>query len=189
VALLAINLFLQYGLGLTAVYAVLGGSMDDQSVVLQGILLAMLPAAAVVAFAAWQFARLKGGNPVDVLNLRLPGLRLRGWLSVVAGFIAGIVLIFTAISLILTAFGFDPNSGGLVENAMADLSSQAWIYVLVLPSIVLGAPISEELIFRGQLFSGLANTRAGFLGASLITSLGWSMLHYSGNWLWWPSSS
>ena len=48
---------------------------------------------------------------------------------------------------------------------------------------MLGAPIAEELIFRGQLFTALSNTRLGFAGASVITALGWSLLHYTGNWL------
>ena len=40
-----------------------------------------------------------------------------------------------------------------------------------------GAPVSEELLFRGFLFSALAKSRFGLLGASLLTSAVWTSLH------------
>jgi CAAX protease family protein len=49
---------------------------------------------------------------------------------------------------------------------------------LVLLIICVGAPLSEELLFRGFLFSGLAKTRLGFVGTALITTLLWTGLHW-----------
>ena len=39
------------------------------------------------------------------------------------------------------------------------------------------APIIEEFIFRGFLFTGLEKSRVGGLGAVLITAACWSVLH------------
>jgi len=48
---------------------------------------------------------------------------------------------------------------------------------VMLPVICLGAPLSEELLFRGFLFSGLAKTRLGFMGTGILTTLLWTTLH------------
>ena len=49
-----------------------------------------------------------------------------------------------------------------------------WLAVLV---IGLGAPVMEELLFRGFLFPALAQTRIGLIGAAVSTSAGWAALH------------
>ncbi len=50
---------------------------------------------------------------------------------------------------------------------------------LLLPVIVLciGAPVSEELLFRGYLFGRLSQSWLGPIGATLLTTLGWTLLH------------
>jgi hypothetical protein len=50
-------------------------------------------------------------------------------------------------------------------------------------SIAIGAPLVEELIFRGQLFAALSQTRLGVSGTSVVTSAGWALLHASEPWL------
>jgi CAAX protease family protein len=47
----------------------------------------------------------------------------------------------------------------------------------ILLAICVGAPLSEELLFRGFLFSGLAKSRIGVIGAAIITTLLWTSLH------------
>ena len=67
-----------------------------------------------------------------------------------------------------------------VQPMLEPLQSDAfWLFAL---AIVVGAPLSEELLFRGFLLSALAQSRLGFLGAALLTTLGWTVLHagYSG---------
>ena len=49
-----------------------------------------------------------------------------------------------------------------------------WIVLLV---ICLGAPLSEELLFRGFMFSGLANSRLGLLGTAILTTVLWTAMH------------
>ncbi len=50
----------------------------------------------------------------------------------------------------------------------------SWLLLLV---AVIGAPLSEELLFRGFLQSALAQSRLGFWGAALITNTAWTALH------------
>lgn len=50
----------------------------------------------------------------------------------------------------------------------------AWAVLLV---IGLGAPLSEEFLFRGFLFSGLAKSRLGLVGTALVTTFLWTSLH------------
>jgi membrane protease YdiL (CAAX protease family) len=41
----------------------------------------------------------------------------------------------------------------------------------------IGAPLSEELLFRGFLQAALARSRLGFAGGAVIASLLWTALH------------
>ncbi len=58
-------------------------------------------------------------------------------------------------------------------------SPAAPLFALV---IAVGAPLSEELLFRGFLLSALSDSRFGFFGAALFTTVAWVALHagYSG---------
>jgi CAAX protease family protein len=51
-----------------------------------------------------------------------------------------------------------------------------WLPIIVL---IIGAPLSEELVFRGLLLGRLRQTRLGFAGATLISTLSWTFLHLS----------
>lgn len=48
-------------------------------------------------------------------------------------------------------------------------------------AFVIAAPLYEEIFFRGFLFKGIENSRAGPIGAVIITSLAWSVLHVQYN--------
>lgn len=50
--------------------------------------------------------------------------------------------------------------------------------LMALLVIGIGAPLSEELLFRGFLFSGLAKSRLGLIGTSLLTATLWTALHF-----------
>lgn len=45
-------------------------------------------------------------------------------------------------------------------------------------ALIIGAPISEEILFRGYLLNRLAHTRLGFAGAAVLATLGWTLLHF-----------
>lgn len=50
-------------------------------------------------------------------------------------------------------------------------------WMLAAAVIGIGAPLSEELLFRGFLLSALAQTRLGFWGAAMVTTALWTSLH------------
>ncbi|HVY43219.1 MAG TPA: CPBP family intramembrane glutamic endopeptidase [Hyphomicrobiaceae bacterium] len=58
----------------------------------------------------------------------------------------------------------------------AFMHSDSWAVAAV--AIGLGAPLMEELLFRGFLLSALAQTRFGFPAASVLTTLAWAALHW-----------
>jgi len=55
------------------------------------------------------------------------------------------------------------------------MTGSDWLLALLVVGI--GAPLSEELLFRGFLLSALAKTRLGFAGAALISTTLWTALH------------
>ena len=50
--------------------------------------------------------------------------------------------------------------------------------ILGLISVVIIAPIAEEFIFRGFLYSQLSRTRIGPWGAVTLSSLLWTVIHF-----------
>lgn len=183
IGLLLLLLLLQFIFAFAVQTALYGAPSLNTSSAVRGALLGMLPAAVITAIAAWYAAGLKGGNPRQVLNLRWPQLGSLGWILVICGFFGCLMVLFAIALGLLKAAGFEQTSGGLVEEAMSVLAKDPTTYLLVIPSVVVGAPLAEELIFRGQVFTALSQTRLGFAGASLLTSAAWSLLHYTGNWV------
>jgi membrane protease YdiL (CAAX protease family) len=45
-------------------------------------------------------------------------------------------------------------------------------------AVIVGAPLAEELLFRGFLLPALTKTRRGFWGAAVVTTIGWTALHF-----------
>lgn len=124
----------------------------------------------LVTFAAGLF----GGRRAEVLALdQHTPARL---------FIAAVVLMFVLqvlYHMIVLPFARDTVMED-VRPFLEPLRSDAfWLFAL---AIVVGAPLSEELLFRGFLLSALSQSRLGFFGAALVTTLGWTVLHagYSG---------
>lgn len=55
------------------------------------------------------------------------------------------------------------------------MSSDSWWLTLL--AVGVGAPLSEELLFRGFLFAALARSRLGVAGAAVVTTAAWAALH------------
>ena len=49
-----------------------------------------------------------------------------------------------------------------------------WMFIL---TCVIGAPLSEELLYRGFLYAGLRESPLGFWGTAIVTSLVWAAWH------------
>lgn len=71
--------------------------------------------------------------------------------------------------------------GSLMDTPDSDWQIETYENASYLPllwiAIVLVAPIYEEVLFRGFLFTGIQESKLGPIGAILITSLGWAILH------------
>jgi len=49
--------------------------------------------------------------------------------------------------------------------------------IVTLLVLAIGAPLSEELLFRGFLFSGLAKSKLGLVGTGVLTAVLWTGMH------------
>ncbi len=170
------------------------GSGGNQHQMMKAMLVGLSPAALITVVAAWLLAKVKGGRPAEVLALRLPSLGWLGWIAIVGGFL---LAMYAAIAVIVTVFGIDiaqytpgpdgqsPETGsaGLVKETMFDIANEPKLFAMVLLSVGVGAPLAEEIVFRGQFFAALAQTRIGAAGATLITSTIWALLHATEPWL------
>ena len=135
--------------------------------------------AALITLAVWQSiaivltlvaSALFRGNPRDVLALRRPV----GSLSIYATAIALMFAMQVGVSVVQYSL--------LPDDMFTDLrpfvqyiTGSDWLLALMVVGI--GAPLSEELLFRGFLLSALARSRLGFWGAALVVSGLWTALH------------
>ena len=67
--------------------------------------------------------------------------------------------------------------GQIVPDVMNKQYETAGFLPLFLFSMIIIAPLSEELFFRGFLFEGIRYSKLGNIGAVLITSLFWAVIH------------
>lgn len=191
-------LLLHQGLQAVLSYGVLkafaGAGTPTTRDAMKASLVVIFPASLVVAAAAWWLAERGGGHPADVLNLRWPRISPVGWFLLVIGFMVAMYAAILAVVLVLGIdlaqytpgpHGESPKTGsaGLVKEAMFDIARDPVLFLFVFPSVAIGAPLAEEVIFRGQLFSALSTTRLGVTGATLVTATVWSLLHVTEPWL------
>ena len=172
IALVIGNQILQGIFGFGSI-ALTSGAFGDETTLMRSLLLAVLPAGILTGLLAWIFARWRGADASTVLALHLPALGLLGWAMVVAGFVLSLYVFFGLLSWI---FDIDVTSSGLVEKAVMRLSGDPF-YVLIAGGLIIGAPIAEEMTFRGQIFAALSQTRLGMTGAALVTSATWASIH------------
>ena len=143
--------------------------------VMQSLLIAMFPAVIPTVFLGLYFSKFGLPHKQGKLPLEWPKLGVLGWIGVLVGFLVAMLVLLNGL---YWAMGFDPQKGsGLVEQTMMDLAKNRNLFALSLPSIVIGAPLSEELLFRGILFAGLVTTPVGRTGAVIITAALWSLAH------------
>ncbi len=164
---------------------------SDQGLFVKASVVGLFPSAILILLVALFFARFGLPKGMGKLPLRMPHLGWLGWIVVVLGFGALMLGIFSGT---FAALGIDPetytpsggglgsdkSSAGIVEKTMAALAKDPILFALALPSVVLAAPLTEEFMFRGALFSGIASSRLGRTGAVLITAALWALAHASG---------
>jgi membrane protease YdiL (CAAX protease family) len=114
-------------------------------------------------------AMLFSGRARDVLALHpAPG----GWRTYAGAFLA-----MVALQLVLAAIevGFRHDVATDLRPFVGLARGPDW--PLTAAVVGIGAPLSEELLFRGFLLSALARSRLGFWGAAIVSTLLWSGLH------------
>lgn len=83
-----------------------------------------------------------------------------------------VVIVFAMASDMLTWILDKPIVPEFMQVAWASAEK-----VSLMIAVVAIAPVTEELIFRGFLISGLRPTRLGASGAVLVSSLAWALIH------------
>jgi uncharacterized protein len=158
-------------------------------------LIGLLPGAVLTAFVAWWLAKIYNPGGDRGIPLHMPKLGVAGWVCVILGLL---VFVGGTTALIFWVLGIDPatyaatkdglndnsSAAGMVEKIMADLSDEPLLFALALPGIVIGAPLAEEIVFRGAIFSRLRQSWFGNTGAVVVTAAIWSVVHgFAAPWL------
>jgi uncharacterized protein len=154
---------------------------DLKSYQMRGTILSMIPAGVLTAAIAYFCAGLGRQRASDVLALKFPKLGPGGWISILFAFLFSVVLVNW---LVLFMAGIDPaqygpdgGSGGQVERAIYQLADEPMLFALAIPAITMVAPLVEELVFRGAVFAAIRQTQLGSIGASVVTSASWALMH------------
>jgi membrane protease YdiL (CAAX protease family) len=125
--------------------------------------------AVAVGLTLWA-GRGFGGRLSEVLTLRSAPA---GWRAY-----AGALLAMTGLQAVLTGvqhFVLQHDVLTDVRPLVGVVTGSHW--PLALAVMAVGAPLSEELLFRGFLLGALAQTRLRFAGAALLTTIAWTALH------------
>jgi len=97
---------------------------------------------------------------------------------IAVGFTVTLTALLAIVSQIITLFGVDPNSLG--NTGLVTDQKGIWL-LLVAAGAVIGAPLAEELFFRGLFFNVLAqkfyDRKWGVPIAIIISSFGFGILH------------
>jgi len=96
----------------------------------------------------------------------------------VLGFI-GLTAAFVLIAVLQTLLGSGPSTAPTIVKLPFNMHT-----MMVLASLwfamVVAAPVVEEMLFRGLMYRGLAESRVGVVGAMLLTSVVFGLAHYPG---------
>ena len=151
---------------------IVGGELSADAVqqVLPYLLAWMVISQAAMVGQTWYLSGLFGGEPRRVLALEPP----RGGMS---AYIMSF-LILGAFVILYNAMGYLFFRQAMVQDLkpFVGMVSGDWWWLTFLV-VAVGAPLSEEFVFRGFLFPALAQTRLGIPGAAVLSSLGWTLLH------------
>lgn len=134
----------------------------------------------IVAFCALAYAR-QGSTPANTLLMRSSGLRWWQY-GLMAAAMIGLVMASMYLTLLATGSSEADFEVG-IDYLKALVSEGGWLnWLMIIGVIVLIGPIMEEIIFRGFIFTTVIKTRLGFVGAAIITSGLWTLLHSHYKW-------
>lgn len=168
-ALWAVLISVVLGNGIAVVILLAGGDLSSP-----WILLALVgPWIGLVGWPILSTARRGNGAVIDL------GWRFRGfdWLAGLGGGIAAFVVGVVVGAVTIAIFGdFSSAAGDQAQELAQD--NGFWVLAIFAILVVVGAPIAEELTFRGLLWSGLAKRGVPVWATVLISSVAFSLLHF-----------
>jgi len=132
------------------------------------VTLAVLISSPITLLLTYLFARLRREVPIkDYLGLHELGLKkILLW--------SFILVVFAAGSDLLTFLLKRPILQEFLLNVYATATSKPLLWF----ALVIAAPVSEEIFFRGFVFYGILHTKLGSRGAIALSSLIWAPLHF-----------
>ncbi len=120
-------------------------------------------------WAIWRACAWGGqGGAVRALSLMPAPIGIVGHVAVALAVVVGIGVLAAAIIVVF------PHKGS-VQPILEFIKSDYW-WIAIAP-IAVGAPLFEEIVFRGFLFTAIAGSKLGAAGAILITSVVWALFH------------
>jgi membrane protease YdiL (CAAX protease family) len=147
------------------------GSVDMQRMATDAFLLALVT---IVAAPAWIGA--------SVLAARWRKWRARDYLALVPPRRGEVVVGVVCLAALLA--GFDLLTLLVGRDLVPSFMREAYLsarnsgsLLLFFLAVVIVAPISEEIAFRGFLFRGLSASWLGVSGATILTSAAWAAMH------------
>jgi membrane protease YdiL (CAAX protease family) len=147
------------------------GTVDTHRMANDGFLLAFVT---IMAAPAW--------IGVSVVAARLRGWRARDYLALVqprrgevAFGVAVLAALLIASDLLTLLVGREVVPGFMREAYLSARNSGA--LALFFLAVVIVAPVSEEIAFRGFLFRGLSASWLGVSGTIIATSAAWTAMH------------
>lgn len=79
--------------------------------------------------------------------------------------------------VIATDLGMYLLHGSVVPEFMEKVYATAYFPPLLWFAFVVAAPVTEEIFFRGFMFKGIVHSSLGPMGAIVLTSLAWALMH------------
>jgi membrane protease YdiL (CAAX protease family) len=131
-------------------------------------------------FSVATFATFVVGMILVLIFIRVrQGATLKEYLAInpisnkaIAAVIA-IVIGFLAISFFVNNYRSNPPESDMMLEAYRSVT---WAPMLWIAAVIC-APVFEESLFRGFLFTGLQNSKVGTVGTIFLTALPWALLH------------
>ncbi|MEQ1650642.1 MAG: CPBP family intramembrane glutamic endopeptidase [Hyphomicrobiaceae bacterium] len=143
-----------------------GGTAPPESAVVLGLFAAQVT---MIAGALWA-ARARDGSAMPALSLKGPVQGGRAYFVALGMLLGGLVVLN---AILAKVFGHDLTAD---LKSFAGLIRGPWGLGALLV-IGVGAPLSEELLFRGFLQGALWRSRLGYWGAALVATAVWAAMH------------
>jgi membrane protease YdiL (CAAX protease family) len=140
------------------------------------------------AFLGWIFVLSLGVvRPLCVIPIvifiRMRGLPIGDYLALGPVRLRPLLVWLGLASLLIIAMDLTSEWLGVpIPNFLSQVYEAADPVPLLWPAITVVAPICEEIFFRGFMMEGLRRSRIGPIGAVLVTSVLWAIVHFQYGW-------